>query len=623
MTGVVFFAGQVSCLLAFVSTAYLAGRLLLAAVDRIRPRKTVRTDDLSGSVVATVLGLIALAHLGFLLGLLGWLGRGPLLFVLVAVHGGGFAIWRGTLAGLRDWWRRRDRRRTARWGAGLLLGATPLLLLASYPPNAFDETLYHLPFARAFAATGSLPILPELRFPVFPQLAELLSAELLIFGGDTATHLVALVANLLTAALLLVWGRDCGSRSVGGLAAAVWLGNPLVVYLGGTGYVEPMLALLATGACHAWSRWQRTGRIDWLVLMALFAAGAADVKYLGLFFVAGLGIAVLLAPSRAATTGRWRAMLVYGLTACTLLIPTYGRIALATGNPLFPYLPGLFGASDWAPHGISAAGGTGGMTVGTYFERLIDLPWDSLVRRSRVGQVPPLSPVYLLFWPFLLATALSTRSARAPFFVATSFVALFPFLPADTRYLVAVLPLYSLVFAVAAQRTFGTGGAPPVRPAARGALLRRRVGWQLLVLFCFLPGWTYAGYRMHRLGRVPVDADSREAFLRRTVPEYGAIARLRALRHPEETVYLLYCEELRDLVPGRVLGDWSGPHRYGLLERTFGDPATNAAFLLRAEVRYLLVDRGAAGVPDFGAAASRPYFRTLFEDEHAALYAVR
>ena len=29
--------------------------------------------------------------------------------------------------------------------------------LALYPPTGFDATLYHLPFARAFAASGRLP----------------------------------------------------------------------------------------------------------------------------------------------------------------------------------------------------------------------------------------------------------------------------------------------------------------------------------------------------------------------------------------------------------------------------------------------------------------------------------
>ena len=32
--------------------------------------------------------------------------------------------------------------------------------------------MYHLPFARAFAASGGLPFLPALRYPMFPPLAE-------------------------------------------------------------------------------------------------------------------------------------------------------------------------------------------------------------------------------------------------------------------------------------------------------------------------------------------------------------------------------------------------------------------------------------------------------------------
>src|SRR5438067_2511808 len=76
-----------------------------------------------------------------------------------------------TLVAITFMWRGRPRRRTSETPPGAaalhalhLLVFVPLVVLALYPPIAFDETLYHLPFVRAFARDGALRFLPDLRF---------------------------------------------------------------------------------------------------------------------------------------------------------------------------------------------------------------------------------------------------------------------------------------------------------------------------------------------------------------------------------------------------------------------------------------------------------------------------
>ena len=87
------------------------------------------------------------------------------------IHLAGLGAWQEELG--RIWALLADRRRRAA-AVGLIAVSAPFFLLALYPPTAFDETLYHLPFAREFVRTGGVPFLPDLRFPVFPQLAEIL-----------------------------------------------------------------------------------------------------------------------------------------------------------------------------------------------------------------------------------------------------------------------------------------------------------------------------------------------------------------------------------------------------------------------------------------------------------------
>src|SRR5215212_5165681 len=83
----------------------------------------------------------------------------------------------------------------------------PLIALALYPPIAFDETLYHLPFVQGIARDGAIRWHSDLRFPVFPILHELLCVPAFLLGGGIATHFVALIELILLAVLLLRWGN--------------------------------------------------------------------------------------------------------------------------------------------------------------------------------------------------------------------------------------------------------------------------------------------------------------------------------------------------------------------------------------------------------------------------------
>src|ERR1700688_3399715 len=302
---------QLLAVLGLTVTSAIAGRTLLgwlgvveagAGAGGRRARAAVET-----AAVAAALGLVVVAQAGLLLGLAGLLKPGPILLALLGVHLASLPGWRalrrgvaglarglgaraggGSEDGGRWWWRRRR----LLWLAGGTAAVLPVALLTLYPPTAFDAPLYHLPFARAFAASGALPVLPDLRVPVFPQLLETLFAMLLPFGGDLAAQAVALIATALTVALLLAWGWRF-SPAAGWIAAAAYAGSPLVIYLAGTAYVEPGLALFSTAAFYAAARWWDGGGPAWLTLAAIFGCAAADTKYLGLYVLGLVAVAAV------------------------------------------------------------------------------------------------------------------------------------------------------------------------------------------------------------------------------------------------------------------------------------------------------------------------------------------
>jgi hypothetical protein len=552
--------------------------------------------------VSTALGLALLAHLLLLLGLAGLLTPLPVLLLAVAIHAVGAPAWRELWADLR--WPR------LLMGLSAAVGLAPLILLALYPPTGFDATMYHLPFARAFAESGGVPYLVDLRFPVFPQANEVLFAVVRLFGRDVGAHAVQLFATLLTALLLVVWVRDRKDW----LAAALFLGNPIVVYLAATGYIEAGLTLFVTASLYALDRWRGGGGRGWLALAAVLGATAADVKYLGLFFLGIAGLTVLLGgPCPRPWSARLRDGLLFAAVAAAFLAPWYLRSYWHTGNPIFPYLTQVFGGSLWQ----SLPRPEIGEALPPRLVRWARIPWDVVFERGRYGQMPPFSPVYLAALPLLAFGAVRDARVRRPLWIAGLYALVFTWLPSDSRYLVPILPLASLALAGSL--------ASAVHRWPRLAPSRRLAG--ALCLGCLLPGWLYAGYRVARQGTLPVSPAAREAYLAHALPLYPAIAWLNRTRGSAYTVWALHAEHMAYFADGRFRGDWVGLASFERVLRGLEGPADLHRRLRGLGVDHLLVNllvytrQEAQPFPQDGEL--RRWFEPVYEDGAARVYRLR
>jgi 4-amino-4-deoxy-L-arabinose transferase-like glycosyltransferase len=670
---------------ALAVTAYVAGSALLLGA-RLAPRAggfsvagvAAPGDGVERAAMALPLGFLAVGQVGLLLGLLGWLRPAPAAAALVAVHALAWRGWRLLAGQARSAWRRaRKAMRAKRSGAALAaaalaLAATPYALLSLYPPTAFDATLYHLLYARQFAATGGLPFLRNLRYPIFPQLQEVASALVMLFADDVAAQGVTLLATFGTALLLLAWGsRGAGpQRLAGGLAAAAFLGCPIVAALAGTAYVEPAMVWFGTAALYAFWRWrhdqaaagaQGAGGAEaggargahlgqrWLVLAGVFAGGAAAVKYLGLAFVAAVaGGAAALPAGRGGLFVRCRRLLLAGAAAAAFIAPWYLRIAAATGNPLFPYFPDVFGNSPWVAHEFPGLAGLQA-GAGRVLTALVRLPWDMVVARQRLGGHPPYSPFFLLLLPLLVVVAWRRRRVRWLLLLAAGYAVLVLALLPEARYLLPLAPLLALAVgetaASAGRACTGVAGALGStggrgQPGAPGGLgnprdpgdpgnpgdNRRHGGRRparlvaVMGLLLFLPGWLYAGYRVVRFGPLPVTAGAREGFLRRELPVYPAIRFLNRAAARPYTVYALHAENMAYFAAGDFLGDWSGPAAFGAVVPADGDPARLVRNLRRLGAGYLLLVTGKTSPVDAGGPAFQRLFRRVYADGDAEVF---
>ncbi len=532
-----FFAGHAVVLLLLLVAA--AGAGTLAAGNR---------EPLA---LRCALGLAVWGEALFLLAACGWLRPVPIVILLVVAIGGGAAR-------MHTWARIRPKHALA----AIAIGA-PAFLLALHPPLAFDETLYHLPFVRDLAETGRLRFLAHLRFPVFPQLQELLCVPVYLLAGDAATHLVPLVEVAVTAWLLAAWGRRYAVQA-GPLAAALFLGSPIVVHLGTILYVDAALMLFVAAGFYALDVALAESRRAPLLMSGLFFGAACSVKYLGGFFAVAALLVVLVR--------RRQDVLPFAGAASAAALPTTLWLAFASGNPLFPFLTSVFGASSWALELETARAHP--------WVDALRVVWDATFARERMNHQPPVTPLLI---PMVLAVAAAWRNAtaRALLLMSAVYLTVYTFLPRDTRYLVAFLPLFSVAAAAIVAKRL-----PRIAPFVATA-----------------PGVAYLIWRLAIMGVSPVSPDTR-------IAGYTALMRAGPSR-----VYVCGGEQLQYYAKGELLGDFNGLHPYA--EVLDGDGASSLSERLRKrDVEYLLVVKARCDVAvDSG-------LTLVYEDADAQLWRI-
>jgi hypothetical protein len=137
-------------------------------------------------------------------------------------------------------------------GAGLV--ALPALVAPLAPPIAFDELMYHLPYARQVAQQGTLGIHDWLRYPWFPYNYNLLYAAALQLGDDVLPHFLNGLAGALSVFMVYRLGALHAGRLTACIGAAIWLG--LGDY--SNALIDMGVALFVLSACVALWWWRES-----------------------------------------------------------------------------------------------------------------------------------------------------------------------------------------------------------------------------------------------------------------------------------------------------------------------------------------------------------------------------
>jgi len=220
--------------------------------------------------------------------------------------------------------------------------------------------------------------------------------------------------------------------------------------------------------------------------------------------------------------------------------------------------------------------------------------WDVTFARGRMNHQPPVTPLLIGMVAAVIAAAIRDTRARSVALLCAAYVAVFEFLPQDSRYLVPLLPFLSVVSAVVVAKRWGRAAS-------------------VIALLAVAPGAAYAGYRIALQGVPPVTASQRSAWLSQHVPPYRAL-----VCAGNDRVYVCGGEQLKDYAGGELLGDFNGPFSY---ERILGDAHDTSSIAQRLrgiDARYFLVVKQTCQPP-----RSNGGMMLTYEDAAAQLWRVQ
>jgi 4-amino-4-deoxy-L-arabinose transferase-like glycosyltransferase len=316
-------------------------------------------------------------------------------------------------------------------------------------------------------------------------------------------------------------------------AAALAVTAPTVIWESSTAYVDLALTLHGSLACYALARYSERKDRSWAILAATQFGLASATKHLGLFITA---IALSLFAAIAIRSGTrlrlvMRTALLMSLLAATLPAPWYLRAWQASGNPVFPEMYTLFGASP--PQRWDALTQRGLDHFKEHFgygrspRALVTLPWDMTVHATRFGG--SLGPLFLLLIPFA-AVRRRPRPAAIPIAVgAAAYMALWasPLSSFQLRFLMPIVPALALLAAAAL--------APPERAGVSRGPTRLLTAMTMGLVILNLPPFTrlheadrggWNGWLTHVLYGAPVGVVtgrvSEASYLGEVVPSWSA-----------------------------------------------------------------------------------------------------
>ncbi len=465
-----------------------------------------------GFIFSCAVGIIVISLGVWLLGLLGWLGRMPVLFFLAVCliiparfPKKGILFFRGKKeSNARDW----EKWLCAAMGVVFFLSC----LQALSPPTGNDALAYHLYHPKEFVLHHRIFSVPYEREALWPYQTEMLFTLGLLLQGTMLAQLFHWVFYVLTALAVYVFGKRFYGRSAAAIAATVFAFCPAAFAQSGQAYVDLSLAFYTFLAVYVFCLRDVLGERRSVVLSGVFCGGALATKYLALSSAAALSLLWLLCPGR-----RFRNLFLFVTASAFIAGGWYLRSWVIAGNPVYPFFSEIFG------QGFSFDAGAG-VGMGNGVVDFLKFGWNLSMHPGAFGG-EILGPLFLLFLPLLL---LFMKKPGSRAFYLSFFSVLYIFLlfhqSQQARFYLSVAPILSV----------GVGVALSHVMARKGVLQKIAVTVFSTVLFLHMGIFLY---RVRNNWRVVFGFEDTTSYLLRFERSFKGFLYFRDHAKPEERIF--------------------------------------------------------------------------------------
>lgn len=413
------------------------------------------------------------------------------------------------------------------------------------PESEYDALWYHLWLPRRWLEAGKPVDIIEEYVSLYPLSWDLAYGAALTVGGPGAAKLLHFACLPLLAIATWLLCREIAGRVNPWVAVALTVTTPTVLWEATTAYVDLALtwyvALSVFAAIrHCRSSTTPAGTTDsadqrWLGLAAVMLGGALAIKHLALIVALVIGATLLVAEMRRHAIGAAvRRLALFTVLSLAIPAPWYARAYVASGNPVFPDLYRLFGAAPSERWDAGTERGLARFKAKFGRERtplnLVLLPWDVTVHGARYGG--SMGPLFLILLP---AGLIADRRAIVKVVLAglSAYVLLWasPISSFQLRFLLPTVPLLAVIGAIGfdhIRRSAGLLSPMAARAAAATLVLMLAMNAPAFVEWHDRERHHGGPWLTHVIREVPLavvtGAESRDAYLRRTVPSYAAWA---------------------------------------------------------------------------------------------------
>ncbi len=282
------------------------------------------------------------------------------------------------------------------------------LILAFMPPTNWDGLFYHLKGPKLYLEAGRIyggVNIPHLNFPSLFQMWFLLGMGI---RSDVVAQLIHFLFLIPLSGIVYLLATEHLGLDDGWTAVLFLLATPMILTVAAWTYNDLGLAFFSAGTVAAFLRWQKDNNLRWLTMTGIFAGLAMSMKYTSFVTPLALGLILLWQYRHDWRTGV-KPVLLFGITAVSVLSPWLIKNLIFTGNPVYPFLlDGLF----WDEF-RSAAYANPGSGIGFDLLALLRLPYDMTLGLHDASQDGRTGALFLAFLPLIFFYALREKNRGA------------------------------------------------------------------------------------------------------------------------------------------------------------------------------------------------------------------